>query len=87
VTYAIEITKSAFRALAKVDKPVRRRLQVAIDKLKADPRPNGVKALQGLPGAYRIHVGEYRIVYSIDDGHLVVLVVDSGHRREIYRDL
>jgi mRNA interferase RelE/StbE len=85
--YRIEVTRDAMRALAKLDKPVRRRVQVAIDRLGENPRPSGVIALQGLPDAYRLRVGNYRVIYTVDDCRLVVLVVDLGHRREIYRDL
>ena len=84
--YHVEIARDALRALAKLDKPVRRRVQAAIDALGAQPRPPGVIALQGLRGAYRIGVGDYRVIYTVDDGWLVVLVIDLGHRREIYRD-
>ncbi|MFD9966184.1 type II toxin-antitoxin system RelE/ParE family toxin [Amycolatopsis sp. NPDC058986] len=87
MTYSIEVTREAFRALVKLDKPVRRRLQAAIDDLQREPRPHGVVALKGHHGAFRIRVGAYRIVYTIDDGRLVVVVVDLGHRSEIYRDL
>lgn len=87
MTYRVEIAREAIRALAKLDKPIRRRLQTAIAKLGDDPRPHGAIALQGLSGAYRVRVGDYRVVYAVDDGRLVVLVVDLGHRREIYRDL
>lgn len=85
--YHVEIARDALRALAKLDKLVRRRVQAAIDSLGAQPRPPGVIALQGLRGAYRIRAGGYRVVYTVDDGQLVVLVIDLGHRREIYRDL
>jgi mRNA interferase RelE/StbE len=86
VSYQIEITREALRALAKLDKPVRRRLQIAIDGLLNDPHPNGSIALQGLRGAFRVRVGDYRVIYTVDDGRLLVVVVDLGHRREIYRD-
>lgn len=85
--YQIEITRDALRALAKLDKPVRRRVQAAIDKLGDQPRPPGVIALQGLRRAYRLRVGNYRVIYTVDGSRLVVLVVDIGHRRESYRDL
>ncbi|HEY6422498.1 MAG TPA: type II toxin-antitoxin system RelE/ParE family toxin [Pseudonocardiaceae bacterium] len=81
--YHIEIARDALRALAKLDKPVRRRVQAAIDALGAQPRPPGVIALPGMRGAYRIRVGDYRVTYTIDGGRLVVLVIDLGHRREI----
>lgn len=86
-TYRIEITSDALRALTKIDKPVRRRIQTAIDRLQADPRPHGAIALTGLAGAYRIRVGDYRVIYTVADGQLIVLIVDVGHRREIYRTL
>jgi mRNA interferase RelE/StbE len=87
VSYHIEITREALRALAKLDKPMRRRLQSAIDRLQNDPHPNGSIALQGLRGAFRVRVGDYRVIYTVDDGRLLVVVVDLGHRRENYRDL
>jgi mRNA interferase RelE/StbE len=86
VTYRIEIARDALRALAKLDKPIRRRIQAAIDKLQHDPRPHGAIALRGLPGAHRIRVGDYRVIYTVEDDQLVVLVVDLGHRSEIYRE-
>lgn len=87
MSYTIDISRDAFRSLAKLDKPIRRRIQTAIDDLRTTPRPPGVTALRGLPGAFRIRVGAYRVVYTIDDSRLLVLIVDLGHRSEIYRDL
>ena len=55
------------------------------DALAADPRPPGAKALVGIVGVLRIRVGAYRVLYEVQDDHLVVLVIDVGHRREIYR--
>jgi mRNA interferase RelE/StbE len=83
--YRIELTRDALRALAKLDKPVRRRIQGAIEKLADDPRPPGMIALRGAPGAFRIRVGDYRVVYALHDDHLLIIVIDIGHRREIYR--
>jgi mRNA interferase RelE/StbE len=85
--YRIEITREALRALTKLDKRVRRRVQAAIDGLSEQPRQPGVLALRGLRRAYRLRVGDYRVIYTVDDGRLTVLVVDLGYRREIYRDL
>ncbi|MGA0557011.1 type II toxin-antitoxin system RelE family toxin [Larkinella sp. VNQ87] len=55
----------------------------AIKALADNPRPFGCKKLKGRKG-YRIRVGDYRVVYEINDGILVVLIIDVGHRREIY---
>lgn len=86
-SYRIELTRDALRTLAKLDKPMRRRIQGAIDKLAGDPRPAGMIALRGAPGAYRVRVGDYRIVYTLHDDHLLIVVIDIGHRREVYRGL
>ena len=85
--YRIELTRDALRALAKLDKPIRRRIQGAIDRLADEPRPNGTIALRGVPGAFRIRVGDYRVLYAVHDEQLLVIVIDVGHRREIYRDV
>jgi mRNA interferase RelE/StbE len=84
-SYRIELTRDALRALAKLDKPVRRRIQGAIDKLADDPRPPGMIALRGVPGAYRMRVGDYRLVYALHDDRLLIVVIDIGHRRDVYR--
>ncbi len=82
--YQLEITCDAVKTLAKLDKPVRRRLQAAIEKLHEDPRPAGVVALTGQPGYLRLRVGDYRIIYRVEDDRLLVVVVTLGHRREVY---
>jgi mRNA interferase RelE/StbE len=76
---------AAERTLRKLDKPIPHRLVAEIGHLAYDPRPSGVKALAGHPGALRLRVGDYRVVYRVEDKRLLVLVLDLGHRREIYR--
>ncbi|HEY7273031.1 MAG TPA: type II toxin-antitoxin system RelE/ParE family toxin [Actinoplanes sp.] len=83
----MELTTTAVRQLRKLDGAVRRRIVAAIDRLAVTPRPVGVKALTGHPGLLRIRVGDYRVVYTVRDEQLVVLVIAATHRREIYRDL
>jgi mRNA interferase RelE/StbE len=85
--YRIELTREALRALAKLDKPVRRRVQGAIDRLADDPHPAGMIALRGAPGAFRIRVGDYRVIYVLHDDLLLVVVIDIGHRRDVYRNV
>jgi mRNA interferase RelE/StbE len=70
--------------LRKLDRDVGLRIQGAIALLAQDPRPPTARALRGRPGL-RVRVGEYRIIYTIDDEVLLVVVVALGHRREIYR--
>jgi mRNA interferase RelE/StbE len=67
-----------------LERPIRQRIANALAALSENPRPHGCIKLQGLE-AYRIRVGSYRIIYEIHDDHLLVLVVDVGHRRDVYR--
>jgi len=85
VTYRISYVASAAKALRKLDRQTARRILQAIEKLADDPRPPGCITLQGGDGELRIRVGEYRVVYDIEDDELIVLVLRVGHRREIYR--
>ena len=85
MTYRIEIAPAARRQLRKLDPVARRRIQAAIDLLAEDPRPPAAKRLIDFAGEWRVRVGDYRIVYDIFDGELVVLVLTAGHRREIYK--
>ena len=81
--YRIEFRPAAAGALRKLDPSVRPRLQGAIALLAEDPRPPASRALRGRPG-YRVRVGDYRIIYTIDDDVLLVVVVTPGHRRDVY---
>ena len=83
--YTILLAPSAERDLAALDKPVLRRVAARIDALAENPRPSGVKKLQGDANTWRLRAGDYRIIYTIEDNRLVILVVKIGHRREVYR--
>ena len=83
--YEITYAQSALKALRKIDRGMARRIVTAIDALARDPRPHGCKQLKGGSGEMRIRVGNYRVVYDVDDGEIVILVLAIGHRREIYR--
>ena len=80
----VEVSRRAAKAVTSLDKPLRRKILAAIDALSGDPRPAGGKKLAGQE-TWRIRVGDYRIIYEIHDQVLLVIVVDIGHRREIYR--
>jgi mRNA interferase RelE/StbE len=84
VTYRVEVRPAALKALRKIDPADARRIQGAIALLAQDPRPPGARALRGRPGL-QVRVGDYRIVYTIQDDVLLVIVVTLGHRREVYR--
>ncbi|WP_322410995.1 type II toxin-antitoxin system RelE/ParE family toxin [Microbacterium invictum] len=83
MSYRIEIRPAAIRALERIDHQTRDRIRGAIALLGQDPRPPGAKALQGRDGL-RVRIGNYRIIYTVQDDILVVLVVTLGHRRDIY---
>lgn len=85
MTYTVEISTSAAKSLAKIDKKTRLRIVGAIELLAVDPRPSGVKLLRGAEqGRWRARVGDYRIVYAIEDDRMIVLVLRVVHRREVY---
>ncbi len=81
--YRIELRPAAVRALRKLDPSVRHRLQGAIALLSQDPRPPAARALQGRPGL-RVRVGDYRIIYTVTDDVLLVVVITIGHRQDVY---
>ena len=83
VTYRIELRPAAVHALKQIDHQDRARIRGAIALLGEDPRPPGARALQGRPGL-RVRVGNYRIIYSIQDEVLLVIVVALDHRRDVY---
>ncbi|USQ74777.1 type II toxin-antitoxin system RelE family toxin [Ornithinimicrobium cryptoxanthini] len=85
MTYRIDLSPAASRQLRKLDPSARRRVQAAIELLATDPRPSAAKKLVGGAGEWRVRTGDYRIVYEINDGVLVILVLAVGHRREIYQ--
>jgi mRNA interferase RelE/StbE len=84
MSYAVFILRRAQKVLAELPPDVYERAKEAIKNLGEEPRPHGCKKLTGREG-WRIRVGEYRIIYEIDDGQSVVTILDIGHRRDIYR--
>mgnify|MGYP001043941021 CR=1 FL=1 len=85
MAYRIEIKLPAVKALSAVPNPDRRRIAAAIESLSHTPRPSGCMKLHGSEAAYRIRVGDYRIVYEIADSVLVVWVIRIAHRKDVYR--
>ena len=81
--YQIFFTRKAEKQLDKLSNQLVDSILEAIEKLADNPRPVGCKKLKGRDG-YRIRKGNYRIIYEIFDGQLVVDVVAIGHRKDIY---
>lgn len=82
--YRIELRPAAVRALRSLDPVVRRRVQGVIAALALEPRPPAARALRGRRGM-RLRVGDYRVIYTVEDDVLLVVVLTLGHRQEIYR--
>lgn len=83
MAYRVELRPAAARQLRKLDPPAARRIQGAIALLANDPRPPASRPLTGRPG-WRVRVGDYRLLYTIHDDRLVIVMVTIGHRRDIY---
>jgi mRNA interferase RelE/StbE len=86
-SYAIQYDPRAAKELAKLDRPVARRIVKVVDALGAQPRPRGARALAGYPGLWRVRIGDYRVIYAIKEAELVVLALRVAHRSEVYRNL
>jgi mRNA interferase RelE/StbE len=83
VTYRIELRPAAVKALRSIPTPHTKRIRGAIALLAANPRPPGAKKLQ-TRDAHRVRVGDYRIIYTIEDDVLLIVVIALGHRQGIY---
>lgn len=87
MAWTIEVSEKALRSLRKMDRQVARRVRDELSEIAGldDPRSRG-KALTGnLAGIWRYRVGDYRFLCDIEEGRLVVLVVDVAHRRDVYK--
>ncbi|MBL8877000.1 MAG: type II toxin-antitoxin system RelE/ParE family toxin [Phycisphaerae bacterium] len=84
-TYSIVFKKAAEKELAAVNSRDRARIAVAIDQLAITPRPHGCEKLSGAESLWRIRVGDFRVIYQIEDRIVTVTVVRIGNRRDVYR--
>jgi mRNA interferase RelE/StbE len=84
-TYEVRLLVTARRQLLRVPGRIRSRVAEAIRALVADARPSGCKKLAGNTDYYRIRVGDYRVLYQVRGSDVLVLVIKTGHRREVYR--
>lgn len=85
--YRIQIVPSALRQMSHFDGRLRDRLGEAIDGLAQDPRPRGAVKLEGKANRWRVRVGDYRVIYDIVEGILLVMIIRIAHRREAYRGM
>lgn len=85
MAYTVHIAPAAERQLRSLPKRTQSQITKRLLKLEADPRPSGVKKLEGEKDLYRLRVGDFRLIYAIRDRELIVLIVKIGHRRQVYR--
>ena len=85
--YEVALTRRARQGLLDLTVRDFRRVDAKIAALAGDPRPQGVKKLEGVGDLYRIQSGNFRVIYRIEDARLVVVVVDVGDRKDVYRGL
>ena len=83
--YRVQIERRAQKTLDALPRDVRHRIAARVDALAENPRPLGVRKLEGEEDLYRLCIGDYRVLYAIRDAALLVLVVRIADRREVYR--
>ncbi|PSR17911.1 type II toxin-antitoxin system mRNA interferase toxin, RelE/StbE family [filamentous cyanobacterium CCP3] len=86
MSYEVLIKPAAQRQIKKLPRAMQADLIVLIEHLAQDPRPSGCKKLKGRQSQYRVRLGDYRVIYSIEEEALVVRVIKVGHRRDIYEE-
>ena len=88
--YRVELSPAAQRDMRRLDRPIRKSINLDLLRLEENPRPVGAERLHAKEKLYRLQVGprkNYRVVYQITDEVLLVLVVRVGDRKEVYRRL
>jgi len=84
--WQVIIHRKAEKALKRLHVEILERMRVAIRSLAEDPRPIGYKKMSGYDNLYRIRVGDWRIIYAIEDDKLIVIVLDVAPRSGVYRN-
>ena len=84
-SYRIEVSATAEKQLGKLRQADRIRILRAVKGLAREPRPQGCRKLQGYDDVFRIRVGKFRVLYSIDGRRIIVTVLKVAHRKDVYR--
>ena len=85
MAYTVIIENKAQKEFLKLSPPHDSSVKKSINGLEKNPRPQGVKKLAGSKDGYRVRIGNYRILYTIDDQKKIVTIYRIRHRREVYR--
>jgi mRNA interferase RelE/StbE len=84
-SYRVDVSATAERQIRKLPRADQIRVLRVIQALANDPRPPGCHKLTGLDDVFRVRVGRYRVLYSIEDRRLVIIVLKVGDRKDVYR--
>lgn len=84
-TYKVEVSATAERQIRRLPRADQIRVLRLITTLRSDPRPPGCRKLSGYEDVFRVRVGRYRVLYSVEDRRLVVIVLKVGDRKDVYR--
>lgn len=87
MNHRVEFTTAAAREVRKLDPQTRRRVVAGIGALEYDAPPPGARKLTGFDDAWRIRIGDYRVLYTIDGAEILVTVFRVAHRRDVYGGL
>ena len=85
MSYTVSLRPAAERNRRRIPEDIRKRINRRLLSLEQDPRPPGVEKLRGRPNSWRIRVGEYRVLYEIEEATNRVIVFRIDHRRDVYR--
>jgi mRNA interferase RelE/StbE len=85
VSYAVSIRRSAQKELESIPSPFFEKIEESMLALGNSPRPTGCKMLKGAEKSWRIRIGNYRLVYEIDDTARAITVIKIAHRSDVYR--
>jgi mRNA interferase RelE/StbE len=83
--YTVIIENKAQKEFLKISPPADKAIRKAINSLESEPRPRGVKKLTGSKDGYRVRVGNYRILYTINDRLHIITIYRIRHRKEVYK--
>jgi mRNA interferase RelE/StbE len=85
--YKVTFNKSSRKELELLPKHILSKILLNIDGLESEPRPRSAKKIVGSVSDYRIRVGDYRLLFEVDDIKQDILIYRIGHRKEVYRNL
>ncbi|MBI4447622.1 type II toxin-antitoxin system RelE/ParE family toxin [Candidatus Woesearchaeota archaeon] len=82
--YELIYSPSSLKQLERIDPTIRHRILIALERLRIRPESCDIKKLVGLEG-YRFRVGDYRVIFDFEKNKLIILVLQIGHRKNIYK--